>query len=353
MRIAMISTSYVSVPPRHYGGTELVVYELVDGLLQNGHELTLFATGDSRTTAELRSLYPLAQWPPDPLTDLNHVTWAMARALEGDFDVIHAHSAVALAASRFAPYVPLVYTIHHERSERLSGFYRWFQDAYYIAISEDQRRREVALRNCAVIHHGLDPAKYECVSTPSDYVCFVGRLARVKGPHTAIDAAQRAGRRIVIAGEIHQADSAFGEREVYPRLRLPDVSFLGSIGMSVKVPLLRDALALLAPVEWNEPFGLILVEAMLSGCPVVGFPLGSLPELIEEGVTGFIVRSPAEMSTLISAAGPLADFDRKRCHEQAAQRFGRQRMVLEHERFYEAAAEHRPIIVPPELRRIA
>lgn len=346
MRIAMISTPFLAVPPKDYGGTELVVHELTEGLVARGHEVTLFATGDSTTGAELRSLYPQAQWPPETLTDLNHVSWAMSRAVEGEFDLIHAHSAVALAVSRLAPEIPLVYTLHHERDERLSAFYRYHPEAWYVAISADQKAREVPLPRIEVIHHGLDPSRYQVRDVPADYVAFVGRLARVKGPHTAIDVARAAGVEIRVAGDIHPPDREFGEREVLPRLVQPHVRYLGLVGPAVKAPLLRDARALLAPVEWNEPFGLILIEAMLSGCPVVAFPRGSVPELVEPGVTGFIARDQGEMVELVRPGGALERFDRRRCRERAVERFGRARLVADHEALYrrvlaEAAAARR------------
>jgi glycosyltransferase involved in cell wall biosynthesis len=338
MRIAMISTPFLAVPPRDYGGTELVVHELVEGLIDRGHEVTLFATGDSRTRAELRSLYPQAHWPPGALPDLNHVSWAMKSAAAGGFDLVHAHSAVGLAVGRLLPELRLVYTLHHARDEQLSAFYRYFRDVQYIAISGDQRSREIPLPRCEVIHHGLDPAPFECVDRPGDYVAFVGRLARVKGPHTAIDAAGRAGVPIRVAGDVHEVDREFGEREVLPRLTLPHVAYLGPVGPSAKMPLLRDARALLAPIEWNEPFGLILIEAMLSGCPVVAYPRGSVPELVEPGLTGFIVQDEEELVETIRPGGVLERFDRGRCRARAVARFGRDRMVDAHERLYRRLA---------------
>ncbi|HEX6309893.1 MAG TPA: glycosyltransferase family 4 protein [Longimicrobiales bacterium] len=351
MRIAMVSTPFLAVPPKDYGGTELVVHELAEGLIERGHDVTLFTTGDSHTAAELRSLYPQAQWPPDMLTDLNHVSWAIALAVERAFDIIHAHSAVALAMGRLVRDVPLVYTLHHERDEKLSAFYRHFRDAWYIAISEDQRSREIQLPRLDVIHHGLSHDRYEWTERPDAYVAYVGRLTRVKGPHTAIDAAARAGVEIRVAGDIHEVDRAFGEREIMPRLALPHVHYLGLVGMSAKVPLLRAARALLAPVEWNEPFGLILIEAMLSGCPVVGYPRGSLPELVESGVTGFLAATEAELVELIRPGGVLDAFDRRRCRERAVERFSRDRMVSNHERLYRrivletAGARRRPALI--------
>lgn len=341
MRIALVSTPFLAVPPRDYGGTELVVYELAEGLTERGHEVTLFATGDSRTSARLRALYPHAQWPPNPTADLNHVSWAMESAAAAGAELIHAHSAAALALGRLIPEIPVVYTLHHERDETLSAYYRYFQGAQYIAISADQASREVELPRLEVIHHGLDPRRFECAAAAAEYVCFVGRFARVKGPHTAIDVAERAGLPIRVAGEVHDVDRAFAEREVLPRLARRHVRFLGCIGTDVKVPLLRDARALLAPVEWNEPFGLILIEAMLSGCPVVAFPRGSVPEIVDPGVTGFIVENAAEMVDVVRPGGPLDRFDRRRCRERAVERFSRDRMVRDHERLYERVLRSR------------
>ncbi|HEU4641222.1 MAG TPA: glycosyltransferase family 4 protein [Gemmatimonadaceae bacterium] len=355
MRIALISTPFVAVPPRKYGGTELMVAELADGLVQRGHEVTLFATGDSTTPAELRWLYPTAQWPPNHMLELDHVTWALQQLLDEEYDVVHANCAPTLAFGRLAAAPPMVYTMHHMREPELSAFYMRFPEVYYVAISHDQARREIQLPRMEVIHHGLDPAKYEWSERAGDYVCFIARFSRVKGPHTAIDIAGAAGVPIRMAGEVHPTDAEFARREVEPRLRSDHVTCVGSVGLREKVPLLRDARALLAPIEWNEPFGLALVEAMLSGCPVVAFARGSVPELVEHGVTGFIARDADAMRDIIRPGGPVDSFDRRRCRERAVERFGRDRMVSEYERLYERAASSAvpptPLIAP--LAKIA
>ncbi len=335
MKIAMVSTPFVAVPPRDYGGTELVVSELTEGLAALGHDVALFATGDSSTRSDLRCFYPRAAWPPNVMDDLNHVSWAMQEVIHDGFDVVHVHSAGALAFGRLIPGIPLVYTLHHVRDETLSNFYRYFPDVTYVAISEDQRRREVQLPRMEVIHHALDPGAYEWTTKPEDYVLFIGRFAEIKGLHTAVDAAARAGVRIRVAGDTHPVDREYGEREVTPRLRQPHVEYFGTVGMDRKVPLLRDARALLVPIEWDEPFGLVMIEAMLSGCPVVAFPRGSVPELVEEGRTGFVVRDMEDMVRTIRPGGPLDGFDRRRCRERAEARFGRRRMVEEYAALYE------------------
>jgi glycosyltransferase involved in cell wall biosynthesis len=337
MRIAMISTPFVPVPPHHYGGTELVVYELVEGLLDRGHDVTLFATGDSRTRAPLCSLYPTAQWPPGWFTDLNHTAWAMSEVAQARYDVIHAHGAPALALRRVSPGTPLVYTLHHARDPDLSAYYAQFPDVAFAAISEDQRRRETGVSRCAVIHHGLDSSRFRWTPRPAPFVCFVGRFAREKGIHTAIDAAERAGVPIRVAGEVHPRDREFGRAEVDPRLGRSHVTYLGCIGSAQKVPLLRDARALLAPIEWNEPFGLTLIEAMLSGCPVVAYRRGSVPELIDHGVTGLIADSFEELVGFIRPGGPVERLDRQAIRARATVRFNHRRMTADYERLYAAA----------------
>jgi glycosyltransferase involved in cell wall biosynthesis len=337
MRIALISTPFLATPPALYGGTELVVHELAEGLVQRGHEVELFATGDSRTSAHLRFLYAEAQWPPEMLVDLNHVSWAMRQMLDsGPFDLVHAHSAVALACARFTTEVPLVYTLHHARDEQLSAFYRAYPGVHYIAISKDQRRHEDPLPDVEVIHHGLDPAKFQCTAQPAgDYVCFVGRLSRVKGPHTAIDAAREAGVSIHMAGDVHPPDEAWAASALQERLAQPHVKYVGLIGGLEKARFLRNARALLAPIEWNEPFGLILIEAMLSGCPVVAFRRGSVAEIVEDGVTGYVADSLEHMVSLIRPGGPVDRIDRVRCRVRAIERFSADRMVDEHIALYE------------------
>ena len=337
MRIALVSTPFLPVPPRLYGGTELIVAELADGLVRRGHEVELFATGDSVSEARLHSLYPAAQWPPTMLDDLNHVSWAMQQISQrGPFDLIHAHSAVALGCARLLPGVPLAYTLHHPRDEELSRFYQCCPDAHYIAISDDQRRREVPLRHVHVIHHGLDPERYRVPAQPlGDHVCFIGRYSRVKGPHTAIDVARHAGVPIRVAGEVHSADEAWARSELAPRLAQPHVTNLGPIGLPGKATLLAGARALLAPIEWHEPFGLILIEAMLSGCPVVAFRMGSVPELVEHGITGFIANCADQMVELIRPGRAVDRFDRVRCQQRAAERFSADRMVEDHIALYE------------------
>jgi glycosyltransferase involved in cell wall biosynthesis len=334
MRIAMISTPFVAVPPGDYGGTELVVYELAEGLVERGQDVTVFAPGDSCTRAKLSFLYSQGQWPPSPLPEVNHVSWAMKQIADGDFDVIHAHSALALGMARLVPDIPLVYTLHHDCVEEFSAFYEYFPKIQFIAISENQRRLETPLPRCEVIHHGLDPDRFEFSAHADDYVCYLGRFTEEKGTHIAIDVAREAGLPIRVAGRAHPADQEFAEREMKHRLALPHVKNLGCVGVAQKVPLLRQARAMLAPLQWEEPFGLVLIEAMLSGCPVVAFPRGSAPELIEPGLTGFLVESAEEMVEVIRPGGRIESIDRLACRQRGVERFSRARLVENHLKLY-------------------
>lgn len=352
MKIAVVSTPFVPVPPREYGGTELVVHELVEGLVARGHDVTLYATGDSTTSAVMEHLYEEAQWPPDPLIDLNHASWALSRVQESGFDVVHVHSAEALAVGRMLRGIPIVYTLHHEREPACSRYYPHFPEVWFVAISERQREREIPLPRSTTIYHGLEPSYYAGPTTAGDYVCFIGRLSKVKGPHHAIDAAVRAGIEIRVAGRNHADDPErdFFEREVAPRLKHPLVRYLGGVGGAEKASLLLGARAVLVPIEWEEPFGLVMIEAMLSGCPVVAFPRGSAPELVEEGRTGFLVRDVAEMADTILHR--VEGFDREACRARAIERFSRAVMVERYEAQYLAACSQDSVHFDPHARAV-
>ena len=356
MRIAIISTAAAAVPPLGYGGTERVLHYLTEGLVKDGHAVTLFATGDSRTSAELRWLYATPVWPIEAMAELNHVAWSCAEVARGAFDVVHVNQATALALTRFLR-VPLVYTLHHDRVEELSRFYNHFPDVHYVAISERQRELETPLRHVEVVHHGVDPAEFPFVAEPSDYVAFISRFAPTKAPHLAIDAAQRAGVPIRLAGRPHAGEGdEYHAQEVAPRLRLPGVTWVGECDGAAKRAHLGRARATLFPICWEEPFGLVMVESMFCGTPVIAFARGSAPEVIDQGITGVLVRDVDEMAAAIPLAAAL---DRRRCRARARERFTAARMVRDYERVYEAAVQRRrparrelPIRIesPPDAR---
>jgi glycosyltransferase involved in cell wall biosynthesis len=340
MRIAMLSTPFVAVPPPRYGGTELIVAELVAGLAAAGHQVTLFATGDSRPHPDvtLRARFASAVWPPEPYAELDHASWAVEQILADvrGYDVVHAHVPAALPFAGLLD-APMLYTVHHDGGadyRRVQSLYRRSR-LHFIAISERQRQLMPELIDARVIQHGLDGARYRFGAGDGGYCAFLGRFARDKGPHVAIDAARVAGVPIRLGGAPHWRDGDYLARELQPRFALPGVTALGEVGGDEKRALLAGACAVLFPIDWEEPFGLVMIEAMLSGTPVLAFGRGSVPEVVEDGLTGFVCRDADEMASRLRALA-AGGFDRAACRQRALERWTTARMVRDHLAVYEA-----------------
>jgi glycosyltransferase involved in cell wall biosynthesis len=340
MRIAIISTPFIRVPPVGYGGTELFCYELAEGLSLRGHAVTLFTTGDSVVRCRRRALFACAQWPPLPEDDLNHVAWAFSEVnRDGSFDVIHTNSPLAVPFSRFGC-APVVHTLHHSRFDAASRIYARHPEVVYVAISEKQRSLEVPLRRSWVIHHGVTPERYPPLLKDGGYFAHIGRYAPEKGTHIAIEIARAASLPLKLAGRAHPKDIDYYNRQIAPHLDDPGVSELGEADHEAKIALLRSARALLCPLEWDEPFGLIAVEAMLCGTPVLGFRRGSFPEIVDEGVTGHLA-DPGDVASLTRLAASLDTFDRAACVRRARERFSAKTMVCAYEVLYRSLAGSR------------
>jgi glycosyltransferase involved in cell wall biosynthesis len=334
VRIAIISTCAVAAPPKDYGGTELVVAELAKTLVRRGHDVTVFATGDSKPGAKLEFRFPTPVWPPRELAELRHALFAWREVANGGFDIVHAHQAQALALGALAAETPVVMTIHHCRDEELLEFYRDTPEANFVAISRRQAELVPELGPRFVVHHGLDPSRYAAGRGRGGYCAFLGRFAAEKGPHDAIDAALEAGVSLRMGGAPHAPDQTYFDAEVLPRLARAKkkVTRLGPVGWRAKVDLLGGARALLFPIHWEEPFGLVMIESMLVGTPVLAFARGSVAEVVEDGVTGFVVDDVHGMAARLRR---LDDFDRERCRARAIERWGAARMAADYERVYE------------------
>lgn len=338
MRIAVISTPFIRVPPDGYGGTELFCANLVSQLVEQGHRVTLFATGDSESVAEVKALYPKGCWPPAPEQDRRHMEWAFEQIAKArdPYDLVQLNSPHGLALADELD-LPAVYTLHHARADHLSAIYAREPQAHYVAISARQLELEIELPSASVIHHGLEPKEYPPSFDPGRYVLHIGRFAREKGTHTAIDAARKAKVPIRLAGRCHPPDRAYYESEVLPRISNgPDAVLLGEANHEQKLALLQGAIAVLCPIRWEEPFGLIAIEAMLTGTPVIGFPHGSFPEIVDEGITGFLVSDEDEMA---DAIGRAARLDRRACARFSQQRFSSARMARDYERLFNSLCD--------------
>lgn len=340
MRIAVVSTPFIRVPPDGYGGTELFCGNLVSQLVELGHHVTLFATGDSVAPGDVQALFARGCWPPSPAMETAHVEWAFERIADASepYDVVQINCPLGMTLAREVE-IPAVYTIHHARDDQLSAIYASEPEAYYVAISARQLELEVSLARSGVIHHGVNVAAYPPSVTADDYVLHVGRFAVEKGTHLAIDAARAAGHPLRLAGRCHEPDRAYYEAEIEPRVRDGDgVELLGEANHARKVALLRGARALLCPIQWEEPFGLIAIESMLCGTPVIGFARGSFPEIVDSGVTGLLVSDVDEMAEAIRS---IECIDRRACVARARQRFSAARMASAYEQVFESLVAER------------
>ena len=333
LRIALVSTPFLPVPPPEYGGTELVVGELALALTALGAEVVVYATGDSTLPGiEVRSWFAHAQWPPDRDVERMHAAWSL-RDLSRDprgFDVVHVHSPAAVESARLSPF-PMIYTLHHVLDPELSAIYEANPRVTLVAISRSQARCERA-HVSAVVHHGLNPSRF-ALREDQGYLLFLGRYDRVKGVTQAIEVAARAGIPLVMAGAPH--DEEYYQNEVKPLVAAHNVLEVGPVGGEQKAALIARARALLFPIQWEEPFGLVMIEAMLSGVPVLACDRGAASEVIEDGITGVLCDDASELVPAARAAQHL--FDRAEIRRHAQARWSAERMARDYLRLYRKA----------------
>jgi len=339
MKIAQIAPLMESVPPKLYGGTERVVSFLTDELIRSGHDVTLFASADSCTRATLVPGWPEAlrmSQVRDALAP--HVLMLEQVAKRAaDFDVLHFHvSQFHFPVVRRLP-VAHVTTLHGRLDiPELGPLYREFSDVPVVSISDAQRTPLPYAGWAATILHGLPPDLFRFHPGPGEYLAFLGRIAPEKRVDRAIEIAIGCGQPLKIAAKVDAADREYFEREIKHRLTHPLVDYVGEIDEHGKNDFLGRASALLFPIDWPEPFGLVMIEALACGVPVVAYRGGSVPEVIEEGVTGFIVESVGEACRAVRAAERL---DRARCRRVFEERFTAARMASEYVAIYETLIE--------------
>jgi glycosyltransferase involved in cell wall biosynthesis len=353
MRIAELAPTFERVPPRTYGGTELIVGLVTEELVRRGHDVTLFASGDSLTRARLRSVTPEAvrygARMADGLTHAEYLQLANAQACflaaaEGEFDIVHNHAGVegmVLAATSDTPVVSVMHNPYTARVKPIWDAYPWFHHAVSAASAATFPTRGAL----PPIHHGIDVGavrpdlRPRDIDDPEGYLLFLGRFSPAKGADRAIQAALRAGRRLILAGKIDPTDTMHVRTAIEPWLDGDRIRAVGEVGGETKRSLIAGADALLFPIEWAEPFGLVMIEALAAGTPVIGFRRASVPEVIDDGTTGFVVD---DIDAMAAAIRRLGEIDRAVCRRVAEERFSVRRMVDDVEAMFRTVLDRAP-----------
>ena len=335
MRVGIISSPWISVPPPAYGGTEAMVDNLCRSLSDLGHHVRLATVGESTCPVDRVWHYQETPGPiGETMSEVVHVR-AAYEALAGTVDVIHDHTTLGpqFLAGTVPAHVPVVTTNHGPFTDTARCmFARRPARVALIAISRSQRATAPEVKVDAVIPHGIDLDQYRFGADVDDYAVFIGRMTEGKGPDRAITVARRAGMRLVLVAKMREPQEvAYFEERVRPLLG-PDVEMAGEAEAPVRAELLRHARALINPIRWPEPFGLVMTEALASGTPVVALANGSAAEIVDDGLTGFLCCDEEEMVTALSK---VEDLSREACRAAAEQRFSRLRMGMDHERLYE------------------
>jgi glycosyltransferase involved in cell wall biosynthesis len=339
MKIAQVAPLMESVPPRLYGGTERIVSYITEELVEQGHDVTLFASGDSITSARLVS--PCAQalrLNPDAVDalPLHFLQLEQVFARLAQFDVIHFHTDYLHFPVSRRHRFPHVTTLHGRLDiPELGLLYDCYRDEPVVSISDNQRRPLPQARWMATVHHGLPPENFPWTERAADgesrYLAFLGRISPEKRVDVAIEIARRTGMRLKIAAKIDRADREYFDATIAPLLAHAHVEFIGEIGEEEKATFLGGAHALLFPIDWEEPFGLVMIEAMACGTPVIAFRRGSVPEVIDDGVTGFIVDS---LDDAVAATARVPELSRRACRQTFDRRFTSVRMAADYMAVY-------------------
>jgi glycosyltransferase involved in cell wall biosynthesis len=348
MRIAQVAPLYESVPPKLYGGTERIVSWLTEELVRLGHDVTLFASGDSMTTARLVPGCPQSlRLNPRCIDQLaHHVNMLQNVFSEKDnFDLVHFHIDYLHFPLSRREQLANVTTLHGRLDlPDLAPLYRTFSDMPVVSISDAQRRPLPWAHWQGTVHHGLREDSLTFHGELGRYLAFLGRTSPEKGLDQAIEIAKRVGMPLKIAAKVDRADEQYFDAVIRPLLNHPLIEFIGEIGYSEKNAFLGNAAALLFPINWPEPFGIVMIEAMACGTPVIAYPFGSVPEVVENGVTGFLVR---DVKSAAKALRGINKIDRAQCRQRFEKRFTLARMTQEYLAIYDRIVKDGPEPVLP------
>jgi glycosyltransferase involved in cell wall biosynthesis len=341
LRIAQIAPLYEPVPPKLYGGTERVVSYITEELVRRGHDVTLFASGDSETRARLapgcaRALRLLGKPEMGSALQLAMLSDIFTDARER-FDIVHSHIDYWSFPFARLTQTPTISTMHGRLDiEDLHPVYRSFPEAALVSISDAQRGPLPDMNWAATIHHGLPPELLRYNPRRGKYLAFIGRISPEKRPDLAIEVALKSGVPLKIAAKVDAVDREYFADVIKPLLKSPLIEYIGEIGDAQKSEFLGGALALMFTIDWPEPFGLAMIEALACGTPVIARPCGSVPEVMQDGVTGFIAR---EVDELVAAVGKVGSISRERCRREFEARFSVQVMIDKYEAIYQRLLE--------------
>lgn len=336
MRIAQVAPLWERVPPPAYGGIELVVGLLTDELVRRGHEVTLFASGDSITLAQLESVHPQALRLDTTVKECGiYEMLQLSRVYEraSEFDIIHSHMGCAALPYANLVKTPTIHTLHGIFTPDNEKLFMHARHQPYVSISDAQREPRLNLNCVATVYNGIDLSTYEFYPEPQDppYLAFLGRISPEKGTHLAIEIAKRAGWHLKMAGKVDVVDVEYFEEKIKPLIDGKQIQYLGEANHAQKSALMGGAVATLFPITWREPFGLVMVESMAAGTPVIAMELGSTSEVIAHGKTGFLCHSVEEC---VAAIDKVDQLDRYTCREHVQNHFSVQRMTDGYEAAY-------------------
>jgi glycosyltransferase involved in cell wall biosynthesis len=333
LRIALIAPFEEPVPPKTYGGTERVVNNLVNQLVEMGHDVTLFASGDSQTTAKLvpcvRRAIRVLPYAKNPQTrqalNMQGLSKAVSLLRKGKYDIVHNHFGWQTLLFREFIKQPMVTTLHGILSAPPDNL---MHDAYkkenYISISKSQRRHAPRLRYVATVYNGINLSRFSFNDKPDDYLLFLGRIHPQKGPEFAIKIAKATKHKLIIAAKIDPDEEQYFQKRIKPKIDGEQIVFVGEVAHRQKIRLLKNAKAMLSPIQWDEPFGITNIEALACGTPVIAINRGALPEIIVDGKTGYLCRT---INQMIKKVDQIGEIDRSVCRQHVVDKFSSRTMA--------------------------
>ncbi len=341
LKIALVAPFEEPVPPKKYGGTERVVYNLAEQLVGLGHDVTLFASRDSHTSAKLvpcvkRAIRVLPEASnPGIRQGLNYqgIACVLANLDKGSYDIVHNHFGWPLLVFKDLIKAPMVTTLHGILSEPTEKYmHRVFKNEPFISISNSQRRHGASLHYIGTVYNGIDTERFRFNDKPQDYLVFLGRIHPSKGPEHAIEIAKKTGKKLIIAAKIDPLEQNYFNHEIKPLIDNKQIQFVGEVAHAAKVKLLKNALAMISPVQWDEPFGITTIEALACGTPVIAIKRGSMPEILIDSKVGYLCSNIDEM---IERVGDVGKIDRSACRRHVEQHFTSKLMAQGYLKCYE------------------